>query len=111
MISHSNLLQNNRMIQRAFGFPEHPSIITWLPPFHDMGLIGVLLQTLHETAECVLMPPEAAENHDLRAHAVTLLKPAACPRTSSGKIRRQACRTSRQKLDRATQPKAQDCSP
>ena len=58
MVSHSNLLNNHRMIGEAFGFPEHPNFITWLPPFHDMGLIGNILQALHEAALCVLMPPE-----------------------------------------------------
>lgn len=32
-----------------------------------------------------------AENHDLRLHAVILIRPGTIPKTSSGKIQRQAC--------------------
>jgi acyl-CoA synthetase (AMP-forming)/AMP-acid ligase II len=35
-----------------------------------------------------------AENHDVRAHAVVLLKPGAAPKTSSGKIQRRATKAS-----------------
>jgi acyl-CoA synthetase (AMP-forming)/AMP-acid ligase II len=34
-----------------------------------------------------------AEGHDLMPHSITLLNPTGCPRTSSGKIIRHACRT------------------
>ncbi|MBI3361099.1 MAG: AMP-binding protein, partial [Chloroflexi bacterium] len=33
-----------------------------------------------------------AENHDLSAHAIVLIKPLSLPKTSSGKIQRHACR-------------------
>lgn len=34
-----------------------------------------------------------AEHHELNVHAVSLLKPGAIPKTSSGKIQRHVCRT------------------
>jgi acyl-coenzyme A synthetase/AMP-(fatty) acid ligase len=34
-----------------------------------------------------------AEVHELQAHAIVLLKVGGIPKTSSGKIQRQACRT------------------
>ena len=57
MISHGNLLHNERMIQRAFGQTEQSVIVGWLPLFHDMGLIGNVLQPLYIGAQCVLLSP------------------------------------------------------
>ena len=44
MVSHGNLMDNQRMIQCAFGQDEGSVIVGWLPLFHDMGLIGNVLQ-------------------------------------------------------------------
>ena len=33
--------------------------VGWLPLYHDMGLIGNVLQTLYVGARCVLMSPAA----------------------------------------------------
>ena len=57
MVSHANLLHNERMIQFAFGQSERSIIVGWLPLYHDMGLIGTVLQPLYLGAKCVLMPP------------------------------------------------------
>jgi acyl-CoA synthetase (AMP-forming)/AMP-acid ligase II len=44
MLTHGNLLHNCRWIRHCFGHtPEHRGLI-WLPPYHDMGLIGGILQ-------------------------------------------------------------------
>jgi len=59
MVSHGNLLANNRMLEQAFEQSENSTIVVWLPLFHDMGLIGNVLQSLFIGSECVLMPPEA----------------------------------------------------
>lgn len=58
MVNHANLLANHRMLQCAFEQNEESTIVTWLPLFHDMGLIGKVLQSLYLGAHCVLMPPE-----------------------------------------------------
>ena len=58
MVTHANLLANHRMLERAFDQTEASTIVVWLPLFHDMGLIGNVLQALHLGAHCVLMPPE-----------------------------------------------------
>ena len=58
MVSHGNLLSNARMIRQAFGQSRQTTIVSWLPLFHDMGLIGNVLQGIYLGAECVLMPPE-----------------------------------------------------
>jgi acyl-CoA synthetase (AMP-forming)/AMP-acid ligase II len=44
MVTHGNLLNNERMIQTAFGTTGHATIgVGWLPVYHDMGLIGNVL--------------------------------------------------------------------
>ncbi|HEY0607927.1 MAG TPA: condensation domain-containing protein, partial [Herpetosiphonaceae bacterium] len=59
MISHANLLHNQRLIRQGFGHDEHATIVGWLPLYHDMGLIGNVLQPLYLGARCVLMSPIA----------------------------------------------------
>ncbi len=59
MVTHANLLHNERMIQLAFDQSERSIIVGWLPLYHDMGLIGTVLQPLYLGAQCVLMPPMA----------------------------------------------------
>jgi acyl-CoA synthetase (AMP-forming)/AMP-acid ligase II/acyl carrier protein len=57
MVSHGNLLHNERMIERAFGHTEKTIVVGWLPLFHDMGLIGNVLQPLYLGRSCILMSP------------------------------------------------------
>jgi amino acid adenylation domain-containing protein len=56
-VSHGNLLQNQRAIQDAFGHTSDDVIVGWLPLYHDMGLIGNVLQPLYVGAPCILMSP------------------------------------------------------
>lgn len=58
-ITHGNLICNHRMIGAAFEQTADFTLVSWLPLFHDMGLIGTLLQGLFAGNHCVLMPPEA----------------------------------------------------
>jgi natural product biosynthesis luciferase-like monooxygenase protein/FkbM family methyltransferase len=66
MLTHENLLQNLRMIQHAFGQTEQSVIVGWLPLYHDMGLIGNVLQPLYCGARCVLMSPLSFLQRPLR---------------------------------------------
>jgi amino acid adenylation domain-containing protein len=59
MVSHSNLLENQALIQEAFRQHEKSVIVGWLPLYHDMGLIGNLLQPIYVGARCILMSPVA----------------------------------------------------
>lgn len=59
MVSHQNILHNEKLIQMAFGHSEKSIISGWLPLFHDMGLIGNVLQPLYLGVPCVLMSPVA----------------------------------------------------
>lgn len=59
MLSHRNLLHNLSLIQHSFDLtPENQSVI-WLPPYHDMGLIGGILEALYAGFPVTLMPPMA----------------------------------------------------
>ncbi|HEV7516296.1 MAG TPA: AMP-binding protein, partial [Thermoanaerobaculia bacterium] len=57
VVSHGNLLHNERMIRQAFEQSEESVIVGWLPLYHDMGLIGNVLQPLYAGASCYLMSP------------------------------------------------------
>jgi acyl-CoA synthetase (AMP-forming)/AMP-acid ligase II len=59
LVTHGNLVHNERMIGAAFAQDEGSLVVGWLPLFHDMGLIGQLLQPLWAGARCVLMAPAA----------------------------------------------------
>jgi acyl-CoA synthetase (AMP-forming)/AMP-acid ligase II len=56
-VSHGNLLHNEEMIRRAFQQSADSVVVSWLPPYHDMGLIGGLLQPLYVGSRCILMSP------------------------------------------------------
>jgi FkbH-like protein len=66
VVTHENLLANERMIQRAFGQTEESVIVGWLPLHHDMGLIGNVLQTLYSGSSAILMSPGAFLTQPLR---------------------------------------------
>jgi len=58
MVSHGNLMHNERMIQDAFHHdPERTTVVGWLPVYHDMGLIGNVLQPLYLGRPCILLSP------------------------------------------------------
>ncbi|RKG51193.1 amino acid adenylation domain-containing protein [Corallococcus sp. AB011P] len=59
MLTHRNLLANLALIHRAFGHSRDSRGVIWLPPYHDMGLIGGLLQPLYGGFPVVLMSPIA----------------------------------------------------
>ncbi|MEA5506771.1 AMP-binding protein [Halotia wernerae UHCC 0503] len=59
MVSHGNVLHNEQIIQHAFGHFSEEVIVGWLPLFHDMGLVGNLLQPLCLGMPSILMSPEA----------------------------------------------------
>jgi amino acid adenylation domain-containing protein len=57
MVSHDNLVHAERLIQSAFGTTEESIVLGWLPMYHDMGLIGMVLQPLYAGATTIVMPP------------------------------------------------------
>lgn len=59
MVSHANLLANLAMIARAFGNTRRSTYVSWVPLYHDMGLILNALQSFYVGAPCVLLSPVA----------------------------------------------------
>jgi thioester reductase-like protein len=66
MISHGNLLHNQHLIAKGFGHTEDTIGVNWLPLFHDMGLIGNILQAVYVGRPCIIMPPEAFVQKPIR---------------------------------------------
>jgi acyl-CoA synthetase (AMP-forming)/AMP-acid ligase II len=52
---HSHLLHNLDIIAKALG--THHASLSWLPPYHDMGLIGGILQPLYAGYQSILISP------------------------------------------------------
>ncbi len=65
MVSHANLLHNLETIRQGFGLRsaedggEIQTGVFWLPAYHDMGLVGGILETLYVGGHSVLMSPAA----------------------------------------------------
>jgi amino acid adenylation domain-containing protein len=57
MLSHGNLLHNAEVTRQYMEHTAKSKFITWLPAYHDMGLIGGILQPLYSGFPCVMMSP------------------------------------------------------
>ena len=57
MVSQGNLLANEIAIKAALGVGPDDVFVSWLPLYHDMGLIGSLLQPIFSGIPLVLMSP------------------------------------------------------
>ncbi|KAB8335318.1 fatty acyl-AMP ligase [Scytonema tolypothrichoides VB-61278] len=57
MITHGNLLHNSDLIHKCFEHTPSSQGVIWLPPYHDMGLIGGIIQPLYGGFPVTLMSP------------------------------------------------------
>ncbi len=57
VLSHSNLLANIRAMGKAVAVKPDDCFVSWLPLYHDMGLIGAWLGSLYFAIPLVLMSP------------------------------------------------------
>ena len=57
MLSHANLMHNSAMISYAFEHTRSGTGVFWLPLYHDMGLIGGILQPLYMGRPNTLFSP------------------------------------------------------
>jgi len=60
MVTHGNLVHNEEMMRRAFGHTEvteYAAGVCWLPPYHDMGLMGHILHAVYIGFPCAVIPP------------------------------------------------------
>jgi acyl-CoA synthetase (AMP-forming)/AMP-acid ligase II len=55
MVTHNNLLHNLDIIEKSMGLTDKSKTVFWLPPYHDMGLIGGILQPLYTGYPVTLM--------------------------------------------------------
>jgi amino acid adenylation domain-containing protein len=65
-LTHANLLQNLALIQNGFESTPDSVGVIWLPPYHDMGLIGGILQPIYYGGKSILMAPAAFLQRPLR---------------------------------------------
>ncbi len=56
-LTHKAVIENIRMITSTFD-PTNHSCASWLPLYHDMGLVGALLSTLYVARPLALMRPD-----------------------------------------------------
>jgi amino acid adenylation domain-containing protein len=66
MISHGNLIHNSEQIRACFGSTTESRGVFWLPLYHDMGLIGGVLQTVYCGGSSTLFPPTSFLQRPLR---------------------------------------------
>jgi acyl-CoA synthetase (AMP-forming)/AMP-acid ligase II/acyl carrier protein len=66
MVSHGNLLHNSELIYKCFEHSSNSKGVIWLPPYHDMGLIGGVLQPIYGNFPVVLMSPVSFLQKPLR---------------------------------------------
>ena len=59
MVSHGNLLATLDDLDRGWDHTPESVMVTWLPIFHDMGLIYGALMPLFRGFLCVMLPPAA----------------------------------------------------
>lgn len=59
VLTHRNLMTNLAFVAERFGTRRDSVGCSWLPPYHDMGLIGAILQPVFTGFPMVLMSPES----------------------------------------------------
>lgn len=57
IINHTNLVHNTNMIFSGFNMNEDTEGVIWLPIYHDMGLIGGILEPIFSGSHCTIMSP------------------------------------------------------
>ena len=66
VLTHANLLANSAMIRSSFASGPHTRAVSWLPMYHDMGLIGLVLHVLHLGGSTTLMSPTSFVREPVR---------------------------------------------
>ena len=55
LVSHGNLIYNQAMMRESLKHDDDTVMVSWLPMYHDMGLIGNILAGMYNGAPCYLM--------------------------------------------------------
>ena len=56
-LTHDNLVSNCEALSRSMGHDPQRVGMSWLPPYHDMGLIGTIIMSMYDGWPLVLMSP------------------------------------------------------
>ncbi|MBS0016373.1 MAG: fatty acyl-AMP ligase [Arthrospira sp. SH-MAG29] len=102
MVTHQNILHNSEMIYQAFEHTEESQGLIWLPLFHDMGLIGGVIQPLYGAFPVTLMSPVALVQKPmnwLKAISRYQATTSGGPNFAYDLLWRQATRSDLKKLD------------
>jgi acyl-CoA synthetase (AMP-forming)/AMP-acid ligase II len=102
MVTHRCIRRNQQMLEVAFGSNAQTISVGWLPLFHDMGLIGNVLQPLHLGIPSILMSPMAFVQKPLRwLQAMSHYKAttSGAPNFAYDLLCRQVSNTQKQELD------------
>lgn len=57
ILSHTNIVHNLAILHKVCSANKNTIGVNWLPPYHDMGLIGVILLAIYTGVPSVLMSP------------------------------------------------------
>jgi acyl-CoA synthetase (AMP-forming)/AMP-acid ligase II len=57
MLSHYNLMHHAAYLKQACGYESHSVTVTWMPYFHDYGLVEGLMVPLYNCTPCYVMSP------------------------------------------------------
>ena len=80
MITHNNIVHNLEIIRKNCCLSEKTVIVSWLPIFHDMGLIGCILSAIKLCCTCVFMSEnDFARSPHLWLEAVSKYKATISP--------------------------------
>lgn len=66
MVTHGNVLSNLADLDEGWRHDRGSTIVSWLPPFHDMGLVYGLLMPIYAAIPGVLLPPVVFLQRPLR---------------------------------------------
>jgi acyl-CoA synthetase (AMP-forming)/AMP-acid ligase II/alkylation response protein AidB-like acyl-CoA dehydrogenase/acyl carrier protein len=66
MVSHGNLMADLEMIGQVMGLSSETPMASWLPMFHDMGLIGNVFEPLYQGTSAALISPQAFVQEPVR---------------------------------------------
>jgi acyl-CoA synthetase (AMP-forming)/AMP-acid ligase II len=66
MVSHANLMHNIQYYHHGLGHTNDSVALTWMPTFHDLGIMEAVFQPLYGGFVSYLMPPAAFVHKPLR---------------------------------------------
>jgi acyl-CoA synthetase (AMP-forming)/AMP-acid ligase II/acyl carrier protein len=85
MVSHGNILRNSECIKLAFELTTESVSVTWLPGFHDMGLIDGIIQPLYAGFPGISIPPTSFLQQPIRwLQAISRYRATHCGGPNSG---------------------------